>query len=166
MREIRVAYAGPDGIDEAIAASTRKIIGEGYNLRFYSTVYAQELLETAQNYDVHIFVLFLNSIAFPSGNSPAERRLEQALRLVIHLKARYRGALMDCGSSGRVSFKNPSPSILPTSSLGGFQANNSAHKRDKIESFQGAERKYNPGHAPELPLGEPLKESSCTRYIS
>jgi hypothetical protein len=94
MREIRVAYAGPDGIDEAIAASTRKIIGEGYNLRFYSTVYAQELLETAQNYDVHIFVLFLNSIAFPSGNSPAERRLEQALRLVIHLKARYRGAVI------------------------------------------------------------------------
>ena len=94
MRQIRVAYAGPDGFDEAIAAYTREILGEGYDLRFYSTVYAQELLETAQNHDVDIFVLFLNSIAFPSGNLPAEKRLEQALKLVIHLKAKYRGAVI------------------------------------------------------------------------
>ncbi len=44
----------------------------------------------AKHHAFDLFVLYLNNIVFPSGNQPAETRIKKALRLIIHLKAKYK----------------------------------------------------------------------------
>jgi hypothetical protein len=94
MKKLRIVYAGPDGIDQGIADYTRYILGLEYDLKFTSTWYAEEALEVARKHDVDIFILFLNSIFFIPEDLPAEERLDRALSLIVHLKARYRGAVI------------------------------------------------------------------------
>jgi hypothetical protein len=89
MRELRVVYAGDDGVGKIMEDFVRQVIEENYALRYTATGSAVELLKTAQEGGADIFLMLLNSIPFSGGNDPAEERVDRVLKLVAHLKAKY-----------------------------------------------------------------------------
>ncbi len=78
-----------DGVGEAISLIIKHQIGDEYDLKVMSASHAEEILKLAQEHPFDIFILVLNNIIFPSGNSPSEKRLEKSLELLGHLKATY-----------------------------------------------------------------------------
>lgn len=62
------------------------IISDKSETEFLATSSANKLLLHASDHDVDLFVLTLNNIVFSDGNTPGERRIEQAIQLIIDVK--------------------------------------------------------------------------------
>jgi len=87
-RRIHVFFS-EEFLVELLSELINEIIRDRCELKVEVTTYADELLDLAKRRPFDLFVLFLNNIIFPDVNQPPEVRLHKALRLVIHLKARY-----------------------------------------------------------------------------
>jgi len=87
-RRIHV-FISEDFLVEFLSKLINEITHDCCELKVTVTTYADQLLDLAKRRPFDLFVLFLNNIIFPDVNQPAEERIRQALRLVIHLKARY-----------------------------------------------------------------------------
>ena len=88
-RQVHVFISETDVI-ELFTALIEEVIKDKYGFKITVSTYANELLDMAKHHAFDLFVLYLNNIIFPSGNQPAETRNKKALRLIIHLKAKYR----------------------------------------------------------------------------
>jgi CheY-like chemotaxis protein len=87
-RRIHV-FISVDFLVDFLSELIDEITHDHCELKVAVTTYADELLDLAKRRPFDLFVLFLNNIIFPDVNQPAEERIRKALRLVIHLKARY-----------------------------------------------------------------------------
>jgi len=75
---------------ELFSALIEEVIKDKYGFKITVSTYANELLEMAKHHAFDLFVLYLNNIIFPTGKQPAEARIKKALRLIIHLKTKYK----------------------------------------------------------------------------
>jgi len=75
---------------ELFSGLISEVTRDRFDLKVAVTTYANELLGLAKRRPFDLFVLFLNNVIFPDENPPGEDRIRKALRLLIHLKARYR----------------------------------------------------------------------------
>ena len=75
---------------ELFSALIEEVIKDKYGFKITVSTYANELLDMAKHHAFDLFVLYLNNIVFPTGTQPAEARIKKALRLIIHLKAKYK----------------------------------------------------------------------------
>jgi hypothetical protein len=55
-------------------------------LRVHTSTHALQIMTLAGKIELDLLILFLNNIAFPTGNMPPVKRLSQALKLVTRLK--------------------------------------------------------------------------------
>ncbi len=88
-RQVHVFISERDVV-ELFTALIKEVIKDKYDFKVTVTTYANELLEMAKHHAFDLFVLYLNNIVFPTGTQPAEARIKKALRLIIHLKAKYK----------------------------------------------------------------------------
>lgn len=75
---------------ELFSGLISEVTRDRFDLKVAVTTYADELLNLSKRRPFDLFVLFLNNVIFPDENPPGEDRIRKALRLLIHLKARYR----------------------------------------------------------------------------
>lgn len=88
-RQVHVFISETDVL-ELFTALIKEVIKDKYDFKVTVTTYDNELLEMAKHHAFDLFILYLNNIVFPSGSQPAETRIKKALRLIIHLKAKYK----------------------------------------------------------------------------
>jgi DNA-binding NarL/FixJ family response regulator len=88
-RQVHVFISEIDVL-ELFTALIKEVIKDKYDFKVTVTTYDNELLEMAKHHAFDLFILYLNNIIFPSGNQSVETRIKKALRLIIHLKAKYR----------------------------------------------------------------------------
>jgi hypothetical protein len=67
-----------------------KVMGPEYDFEISKTTYADEILEAVEHQEFDLFAFLLNNIIFRKKGMTAESSFRKALRLVIHLKARYK----------------------------------------------------------------------------
>jgi len=75
---------------EVFSGLISEVTRDRFDLKVAVTTYADELLNLSKRRPFDLFVLFLNNVIFPDENLPGEDRIRKALRLLIHLKTRYR----------------------------------------------------------------------------
>jgi len=80
-----------DEIMEAIIPPLiEKVMGPEYDFDVVKTTFAHEILDAVEHQEFDLFAFLLNNIIFRKEGMPAESGFRKALRLVIHLKARYK----------------------------------------------------------------------------
>ena len=67
-----------------------EVMGPEYNFEITATACADEILEAVEIQSFDLFAFLLNNIIFREVGMHAESNFRRALRLVIHLKARYK----------------------------------------------------------------------------
>ena len=66
------------------------VMGPSFDFDVVKTTYADEILEAASHQSFDLFAFLLNNIIFRKEGMPARCSLRKALRLVTHLKTRYK----------------------------------------------------------------------------
>ena len=91
---------GGTGLVQFVSAIVQEIVNGKGDLKITVERHADKILETAKDRGIDVFILLLDNIIFASDVVPEESLVYKALRLVIHLKAKYKKPIIAlCGWS-------------------------------------------------------------------
>jgi len=88
-RQIKVVIGSvEENLSELISECVKEIINDRFDLTLKTIYYGEELMKIAENDDVDIFIVVVNSIRFHPSYSPQER-IEKSLQLITQIKKTY-----------------------------------------------------------------------------
>lgn len=99
QRILGLANPKPKSLEVLIIGSTlveflcgiiQESVEDRYDLRITADACADRILGSARDRDFDLFLLILDNIVFPRGSLLAKSRINEAFRLLIHLKTKYK----------------------------------------------------------------------------